>query len=255
MAMNPPHPREAPDDRTPDDQTPDDQASGEQAPDDQTPDDQASGEQAPDDQTPDAHAPEILACGRDLATVWERAARPHTDDPHLLTCVSCQQAVSDLERLRAAALPPAGAPPAPVDTSDLVRRVMDVVRLELRPGRHLPLGEMDEDSWIYESVAARTLRTAAETVADVRAGSCRITPPGGRAPARGPVTVHIEITVAYGRDLRATCDAVRDSLSHAAREHLGLHVTALDVTVTDLHDPPDHPDHPDHPDRPQGAST
>ncbi|MFE9046007.1 Asp23/Gls24 family envelope stress response protein [Streptomyces sp. NPDC007818] len=237
MAMNPPHPREAPDGQTPDGQTPDHQAPGEQVP-----DDQASGEQVP----------EILACGRDLATVWERAARPHTDDPHLLTCVSCQQAVSDLERLRAAALPPAGAPPAPVDTSDLVRRVMDVVRLELRPGRHLPLGEMDEDSWIYESVAARTLRTAAETVADVRAGSCRITPPGGRAPARGPVTVHIEITVAYGRDLRATCDAVRDSLGHAAREHLGLHVTALDVTVTDLHDPPEHPDHPD---RPQGAST
>ncbi|MFB7428280.1 Asp23/Gls24 family envelope stress response protein [Streptomyces hydrogenans] len=196
--------------------------------------------EAPDDQDL-----ELLACGRDLATVWEQAALASTGDPHALTCVFCQRAVTDLEHLRAAALPVATTSPADIDASALVRRVMDVVRLELRPGRDLPLGERDEDSWIYESVAARTLRAAAEEVPGVRAGSCRITPPGSRtSPARGPVDVHLHVSVEYGRELSPTTDAVRAGLDRAARERLGLAVSAFDVTVTDLHDPPDRPQEP-----------
>lgn len=189
---------------------------------------------------------EQLACGRDLAEVWEQAADtrtgPHTD-PHTRTCAYCRAALADLRRLREAALAPSGLrPAAPLDTSAVVRRVMDVVRMELRPGRNLPLGEHDEDGWIYESVAARTLRAAAEDVPGVRAGSCRITPPGGRAdPARGPVTVHLQITAAYGLDLPDTAGAVRERVARAARERLGLPLAELDVTVTDLHEPPDQP--------------
>ncbi|WP_051804256.1 Asp23/Gls24 family envelope stress response protein [Streptomyces griseus] len=189
---------------------------------------------------PDDENLELLPCGRDLATVWEHAERPDTD-PHTVACPSCRQAVADLRHLRAAALPPA-SPTADIDTTAVARRVMDVVRLELRPGRTLPLGEAGEDNWIYESVAARTLRTAAEQVPGVRAGSCRITPPGSRSrPARGPSTVRLGITVAYGQDLQDTTRAVRESLIRAARQHLGLALGDLDVTVTDLHEPPSRP--------------
>ncbi|MFD9727623.1 Asp23/Gls24 family envelope stress response protein [Streptomyces sp. NPDC059072] len=181
---------------------------------------------------------ELLACRRDLATVWEQAGNPETD-PHTACCTYCRQAVADLEHLRAAALFPAATPSVDIDSSAVVRRVMDAVRLELRPGRYLPLGETDEDSWIYESVAARTLRTAAEQVPGVRAGSCRITPPGSRtSPARGPVTVRLDVTVAYELDLQATTRAVRKSLARAAQDRLGLAVSDLHVTVTDLHEPP-----------------
>ncbi|MFE3584078.1 Asp23/Gls24 family envelope stress response protein [Streptomyces vinaceus] len=194
---------------------------------------------------PDDEDLELLACGRDLATLWDRTDGPGSEahDAHTTTCAYCRQAVADLQRLRAAAaLPAATAPSADIDTAAVVRRVMDAVRLELRPGRSLPLGEVHEDSWIYESVAARTLRAAAEQVPGVRAGSCRITPPGSRTgPARGPVTVDIGITVAYGHDLRVTTGAVRASLARAVLERLGLTVSDLHVTVTDLHDPPDPP--------------
>ncbi|MFH8259292.1 Asp23/Gls24 family envelope stress response protein [Streptomyces roseolus] len=189
---------------------------------------------------PDDEDLELLACGRDLATVWEQADRPGTD-PHTAACPYCRQAVADLEQLRTAVLPPA-APPADIDTAAVVRRVMDAVRLELRPGRNLPLGEVGEDSWIYESVAARILRTAAEQVPGVLAGSCRITPPGSRThPTHGPSTVHLGITVAYGLDLPDTTRAVRESLTSAARQHLGLALGDLNVTVTDLHEPPTQP--------------
>ncbi|MFI8360484.1 Asp23/Gls24 family envelope stress response protein [Streptomyces sp. NPDC085612] len=191
-----------------------------------------------DNPDPDDEGLELLACGRDLATVWEHADRPETD-PHTATCPHCRQAVEDLQHLRAAVLPPATTPPADIDTTAVVRRVMDAVRLELRPGRNLPLGEVGEDSWIYESVAARTLRTAAEQVPGVLAGSCRITPPGSRTqPTRGPSTVHLAITVVYGHDLPTTTRAVRENLIRAARQHLGLTLGDLDVTVTDLHEPP-----------------
>ncbi|MER7730324.1 Asp23/Gls24 family envelope stress response protein [Streptomyces erythrochromogenes] len=206
---------------------------------------------------PDGEHAELLACGRDLAAVWEQAERAGEPgqgrtDPHALTCPHCRDAAADLERLRAAALAPPATGDAgpgadgPADTSALVRRVMDVVRLELRPGRTLPLGGADEDIWVYESVAARTLRAAAEEVPGVRAGSCRIAPSGGRGEhPRGPVTVQLEVTVAYGHELRATCEAVRRDTGRAADERLGLAVSSLDVTVTDLHDPPH---------RPQGAT-
>ncbi|MEV7415645.1 Asp23/Gls24 family envelope stress response protein [Streptomyces sp. NPDC089919] len=192
------------------------------------------------DEGPDDETLELLACGRGLADVWEHAARPGTD-PHIATCTYCRRAVEDLEHLRAAVLPPV-TPTADIDTAAVVRRVMDAVRLELRPGRNLPLGEVDEDSWIYESVAARILRTAAQTVPGVLAGSCRITPPGSRThPTRGPSTVHLAISVVYGQDVPGTIRAVRENLVRAARQRLGLALGDLDVTVTDLHDAPTPP--------------
>ncbi|MEU8777102.1 Asp23/Gls24 family envelope stress response protein [Streptomyces sp. NPDC048606] len=183
---------------------------------------------------------ELLACGRDLAAVWEQAEEAAAD-PHTPGCAYCQEALADLRRLRAAALAPAVSPTgAPPDATALARRVMDVVRLELRPGRTLPLGERDEDTWIYESVAARTLRVAAEEVPGVRAGGCRVAPPDGHGPPRrGPVTVRLEVTVEFGRDLRAAAEAVRAAVTRAAQRRLGLELASVDVTVTDLHDPPD----------------
>ncbi|MER7764116.1 Asp23/Gls24 family envelope stress response protein [Streptomyces sp. NPDC097619] len=197
--------------------------------------------------TPDDEPFETLACGRDLAHVWEQATEGA--DPHTATCVHCQSALADLQRLRAAALTPPRTPTTDTDsdTAALARRIMDMVRLELRPGRDLPLGDADEDHWIYESVAARLLREAAEQVPDVRAGSCRVSPPGTRTqPARGPVVVRLDITVALGRDLPDVTRAVREAVSAAARDRLGLDIAELHVTVTDLHDRPD---------RPQGMTT
>lgn len=141
---------------------------------------------------------ELLPCGRFLSQVWEAWENAGADDPHLRECPYCRPAVRELEDLESAVRRLRDESPVtePYDAGPLARRVMDVVRLELRPGRPLPLGGPAEDLWIMEAVAARTLRAAAETVAGVRAGSCRITPvppgspiaPGGRGtdPAGRP---------------------------------------------------------------------
>ncbi|MFJ7269067.1 hypothetical protein ACIQV3_20910 [Streptomyces sp. NPDC099050] len=192
---------------------------------------------------------EVLPCGRDLADLWDRQDGTEAGDArsagsHAATCGHCAAALADFARLRRAVLRDAREAQEAQETgadgeeavSRLTANIMDVVRLELRPGRTLALGEMDEDSWIYEAVAARTFRTAAERVPGVQAGSCRVSPgPGPRTGDRTPAHVRIEVTVGTTRDLPLTADRIREQVARAARQALGMHIASIDVAVTDLH--------------------
>ncbi|MFE2526273.1 Asp23/Gls24 family envelope stress response protein [Streptomyces sp. NPDC059382] len=185
---------------------------------------------------------ELLPCGRDLAELWEEP-RSGADRAHTSVCPHCTAALDDLARLRQAVRtdPPDGSDPggSGVDASGLIERIMGVVRLELRPGRTLALGEPDEDGWIFEAVAAKVLRAAADGVPGVRSGSCRVGPEaGGRGAARGPVHVEIEVSVGVTRAAREVAELVRERVREAADAALGLEVTAVHVRVADLHEEP-----------------
>lgn len=176
---------------------------------------------------------ETLPCGRLLSQVWADWEEGVHDD-HTAQCAHCRLAVADLERLesqvRALDSDPAQQP---VDAASFIDRVMDVVRLELRPGRPLPLGEADEDLRIMENVAARTLRQAAEEVPGVRAGSCRLTladAPGG-TPVHVDLSVHVPLTTP---DVQALAQEIRDRVDATAHERLGLHLGEINVRITDL---------------------
>lgn len=180
---------------------------------------------------------EQLACGRLLSGVWDgwEQADP---DPHRATCSYCKDAVRELTLLESTVreLREETTPgETGYDPSALTRRVMDVVRMELRPGRPVPLGDDDEDLWVMEAVAARTLRAAAETVPGVRAGSCRITPPD---TGRGEVTVRLEVHAPLGVPLEEAAEEVRRRVTGAARLRLGLRLAAVDIRIVDLVDGP-----------------
>ncbi|MFD7421396.1 hypothetical protein ACFV6M_13260, partial [Streptomyces californicus] len=154
---------------------------------------------------------ETLPCGRLLSRVWADWEDAVHDD-HTAQCAHCRPAVADLERLesRVRAL---DAEPAQTsfDAASVVDRVMDTVRLELRPGRPLPLGDAAEDLRIMENAAARVLRRAAEEVPGVRAGSCRLTP--------GATTVEVALSVRAPLttpDVRAVAQEVRRRVHEAA---------------------------------------
>lgn len=189
----------------------------------------------------------VLPCGRDLADLWDEESRneqaplQQAGDPHTAGCPHCTAALADLALLRNAALRHSQETGADWEggAARLTANIMDVVRLELRPGRTLALGEMDEDAWIYEAVAARAFRSAAEQVPGVRAGSCRISPePSPRPGSRTPARVRIEVTIGMSQDIQRTADRIRRSIAKSAEQALGLQLTSIDVIVFDLHDEP-----------------
>ncbi|QFR95131.1 hypothetical protein [Streptomyces tsukubensis] len=102
---------------------------------------------APSEGEPDGEPDDSLPCGRRLEEVWAAYDSGHVaDDPHLSACRHCVAALAELRGLEALVGHARQAEDArsPQDTAGLTARVMDVVRLELRPGRTLPLGLPDE---------------------------------------------------------------------------------------------------------------
>ncbi|MFJ8795643.1 Asp23/Gls24 family envelope stress response protein [Streptomyces sp. NPDC102462] len=181
---------------------------------------------------------ELLPCGRKLEDVWRQWEQGSTD-PHTHTCPHCSAALHDLDRLQDVVRRARAEEPPQEDAGALVERVMDVVRLELRPGRTLPLGTLAEDDWIVEAAAAKVLRSAADTVPGARTGSCRIAPAGSGAAAsarrtRGPVAVRVEVVVAATVNLQRVAEQVRERVFGAADELLGMEVGSVDVTFTDV---------------------
>ncbi|MFS8198281.1 Asp23/Gls24 family envelope stress response protein [Streptomyces sp. CWNU-52B] len=178
---------------------------------------------------------EQLPCGRLLSQVWDDWEQ-QTDDPHLRTCPHCRQSLHGLDELESAVrdLRDETTDTSAYDATTLTQRVMDVVRLELRPGRPLPLGEPTEDLWIMEAVAARTLRAAAETVFGVRAGSCLLHPLSGSDSAVGPVEVRLTIHAPLDSTLPELAEEVRSRVRDAADRQLGMDIAAVDVRVADL---------------------
>ncbi|NEB79512.1 Asp23/Gls24 family envelope stress response protein [Streptomyces sp. SID14478] len=186
---------------------------------------------------PGATDDELLPCGRPLAEVWQ-AWEDQVADEHQLTCPHCGQAVQELQDLETAVSrlkdhEDDGQHPDQDTAADaLTRRVMNVVRLELRPGRPLPLADPPQEMWIMESVAARTVRSAAERLPGVHAGSCKLTP---TAPDSGHVRVRLEITVPDTTpDLQRLADDVRTEVERAADAHIGFSLAEVDIRITDL---------------------
>ncbi|WP_433406357.1 hypothetical protein [Streptomyces sp. CA-146814] len=181
---------------------------------------------------------ERLACGRLLSGVWDAGDAGRTaDDPHLLTCPHCSAALAELtglgDAVRRTCAEEPGVPEAA--TAAITARVMDLVRLELRPGRPLPLGEPEEDHWIVEAAAARLLRAAVDALPGVRAGSCRIAPLDAADPT-GPVRVRVEVAASLDRSLPDVADAVRARIAAVTDQDIGIRLGAADVLVVDILD-------------------
>ncbi|MFD4370692.1 Asp23/Gls24 family envelope stress response protein [Streptomyces sp. NPDC058486] len=182
----------------------------------------------PTDDTGDEDA--RLPCGRLISEVWDRWER-EDHDAHLTDCEHCRHEVEDLERLESAVhglrddTEPTGA-----DVTALTRRVMDVVRLELRPGRPLPLGDPLENLSIMEAVVARTLREAAETVPGVHAGSCRLE----LRPHAPEVAVRMEVHAPADAVLPEIAERIRTAVRSAATGELGMTVSPVDILISDL---------------------
>ncbi|MFJ5033997.1 hypothetical protein ACIQB5_39455 [Streptomyces sp. NPDC088560] len=172
---------------------------------------------------------EVLPCGRLLSRVWEQAQdATSAADPHVESCLHCREAVEGLATVNAATRALRAEDPPGLHA--LADRVMKVVRAEVRLGRLLPLADPDRDLRIAESVAAKVLRQAADSVPGARAETCRLAPESSGSDVRVTMT----LAAALDRPLPDRVHQVRRSVLHLAGQDLGLAVAAVDITVVDV---------------------
>ncbi|WP_371627600.1 hypothetical protein OG245_36360 [Streptomyces sp. NBC_01116] len=182
---------------------------------------------------------ERLGCGRLLTDVWEAWDTGRSaSDPHFAACPFCSAALADLTSLGDAVRHTCDQEPGPPDTTAITARVMDLVRLEMRPGRPLPLGEPGEDHWMVEAAVARILREAVDRLPGVRAGSCRIAPLDPADPT-GELHIRVEVAASLGLPLRDLADAVRARVAEVADRDIGIRLATTDVLVVDILDSAD----------------
>ncbi|MFJ4851551.1 MULTISPECIES: Asp23/Gls24 family envelope stress response protein [unclassified Streptomyces] len=172
---------------------------------------------------------ELLTCGRTLSHAWEQArdATPAADN-HLSTCPYCREATEGLAALNTATT--ALREQEPPSSQQLISRVMDIIRNEVRLGPMVPLDDVTRSLQIAEHTAAAVLRRAADSIPGVTTASCRIIP----ADQSAGVSVSITLAAVLGRPLQETAALVRHAVNAAADHALGLRVTAVDVTVIDV---------------------
>jgi hypothetical protein len=194
----------------------------------------------------------LLACGREAALVWDRAAAGTPPDGHERDCPHCSAAFADargldvvVHRLAAEELEP---------SASMMDRVMATVLTELRPYDVLTLPSPHGGVLLSEPAAARVLRHVVDRMEGLRARSCRIEQRGAADPVapdrdddrhdgdqhdgdqHGPhaADVAISVTARFGVDLASVTARVRQMVIAAGEQALGIPVRRVDIDVVDL---------------------
>jgi hypothetical protein len=172
-----------------------------------------------------------LACGRDAATVWDRARAGLAPDDHERGCPHCTAAHSDalgldavVHRMAERDLQDLEPPPSVLD------RVLTTVAERFRPHDVLRLPSPHGPALLAHPAAAAVLRHVVDGMDGLRARSCRIEQP------EGDTVVDVTITVAarFGVELTSVTPRVRQMVVTAGEQALGLPVRRVDIEVVDL---------------------
>jgi hypothetical protein len=184
--------------------------------------------------TPDsADAPVApLACGRDPAQLWDRAAEGAPLDEHERDCPHCRAAYADAQSLDAVVHRMAAQRLEPPDT--VLDRVMTAVIAELRPHELLTMPSPHGPAWLSTPAAAAVLRRVVEGMGGLRARSCRIRQDGGPGADQYAVDVHVTVAARFGVDLASVTARVRQMVMAAGEQALGVPVRRVDIDVVDL---------------------
>lgn len=189
----------------------------------------------------------LLACGRDAATVWDRATTGAPPDDHERGCPHCTAAAADARGLDALvhrlADEPLEPPPSVLD------RVMVAVRTELRPHDVITLPSPHGPARLSRAAAAAVLRHTVDGMGGLRARSCRIEQvadttagaDGASERLRHAVDVRITVGARFGVDLASVTARVRQMVATAGEQALGVPVRRVDIHVVDLYDEPASP--------------
>ncbi|HZB30951.1 MAG TPA: hypothetical protein VE465_12380 [Streptosporangiaceae bacterium] len=169
---------------------------------------------------------ESLACGRRRDTLYDHLAADALDE-HELSCPHCRRAAADLAPVHRATVLLRDEPADP--PAGFVEVLMARIRAEARRRHRLPLpADPPMRLSISEHAAAAVLAIAADEVSGVTVRGCRFPDPDD------PTHVEIAIALSYATPAPQTAERVRRRIRTAARNHLGLDLRTIDITVEDL---------------------
>jgi hypothetical protein len=171
-----------------------------------------------------------LACGRDAATVWDRAAAGLPPDEHERGCPHCAAAYADalgldavVHRMAAQDLQDLEPP------SSVLDRVLTTLAERVHAHDVLTLASPHGPARLAHPAAAAVLRHVVDGMDGLRARSCRIEQPDG-----GAVDVTITVAARFGVELTSVTARVRQMVVAAGEQALGLPVRRVDIEVVDL---------------------
>lgn len=175
-----------------------------------------------------------LACGRDAALVWDRAAAGEGPDEHESSCPHCRAAAADARGLDALVHRMADERPQPPPS--VLDTVMVAVRTELRPHDVLTLPSPHGPARLSRAAAAAVLRHTVDAMAGVRARSCRIEQAADTLSGESghAADVRITVTARFGVDLASVTARVRQMVAAAGEQALGVPVRRVDIEVVDV---------------------
>lgn len=184
---------------------------------------------------------DTLDCGHSLADLSAYLDTGQIEDPtHLERCPECQAALSSLRHLSELGgdLLRSDVADAGSGTDDWMQSILDNLRLELRPGRSIPLrAEHPDDAlWETEGAVSALIRSVADALPGTAAGKCRLQ--GDVTTAGAPITVEVEVAVVYGRSMEERAAALREELARTLARQTELNIQAINITVTDVLEPP-----------------
>ncbi|GAA3624464.1 hypothetical protein [Microlunatus ginsengisoli] len=193
-----------------------------------------------------------LGCGRDMDDVWASLDRP--PDGHELGCPECRAARASLVELAEATAQLGRSDDADLQAGpQVVDRILDIARSEVRRGRRLPLVEPVGDEPSSLSVAEQAVATIVRRVGDLTPGvqvrRCTVGPvlepqalditepdppvDDGRPAA---LTIGLGVSVDGRRQIPGLIEALRRAVIAAVEDEVGVRVPRVDVVVEDVHD-------------------
>ncbi len=179
-----------------------------------------------------------LDCGRsidELSRYIENGRIPR--DPHIESCPECLNAIEALERVGQLSrdLISDDAETLPRPPESWFEGILSAIHSELRAGRSFPIHHPDPRVTITvtEGAVRSLVRSSADALDGIYIGRTDIV--GDAETPGAPVQIELTASVAWGRPIPALTVALRDLVYRVLAEHTELNVTAVNVSVEELH--------------------
>ncbi|QOT17369.1 MULTISPECIES: Asp23/Gls24 family envelope stress response protein [Paenarthrobacter] len=184
---------------------------------------------------------DALECGHSLAELSAYLDTGYiADSAHVDACPECQAGLASLRRLSELGneLLASDVADAGSGNDDWMQNILNNLQLELRPGRSIPLRAKDPHDalWETEGSVSALIRSVVDSMPGTAAGKCRLT--GDITTPGAGIDVDVEIAVVFGRSLEEHAVTLRNKLADILAAQTELTIQAINITVTDVLEPP-----------------